>query len=45
MTIERTIQGIRISTIHNGYLVTRQYIGYSKIESVRLFKLYIKEVI
>lgn len=43
MTVERTINGyIRVSTIHNGYLVSQLYIGYSKSESLRLFKQYIK---
>jgi hypothetical protein len=44
MTIERTIQGIRISTIHKGYLVTQHYIGYSKREATKLFKRHIREI-
>jgi hypothetical protein len=34
MTIERTFQGAwRISKVIDGYLVTRQYMGYSKREA------------
>lgn len=42
MTIEKTLQGYRISTMHQGYLITRLYIGYSKKEAIQQFKLYIK---
>lgn len=39
MTIEKTFQGAwKISAIINGYLVTRQYMGYTKKEAIRLFK-------
>lgn len=39
MTIEKTFQGAwRISTIHNEYLVTRQYFFCSKREAVAEFK-------
>ena len=39
MTIERTFQGAyRISAIVNGYLVTKQYMGYTKQEAIQAFK-------
>jgi hypothetical protein len=39
MTIERTFQGAyKISANVNGYLVTRQYMGYTKREAIELFK-------
>jgi hypothetical protein len=39
MTIERTFQGAyKISDIINGYLVTRQYMGYTKREAIQAFK-------
>ena len=39
MTIERTFQGAyKISAIVNGYLVTKQYMGYTKREAVEAFK-------
>lgn len=41
MTVERTVQGYRISSVHNGYLVTRHYIGYSIKDAKKLFKIYI----
>lgn len=44
MSIEKTLQGIRISIIHKGYRVSRLYMGYSKTESVRLFKEYLKTI-
>lgn len=44
MSIEKTLQGIRISTIYKGYRVSRLYMGYSKTESVRLFKEYLKTI-
>lgn len=44
MTIERTFQGaIKISAIVNGFLVTRQYFGYTKREAIKLFKNEIKK--
>lgn len=42
MTIERTFQGLRISTIHKDQYVTMHYIGYSKKEAVRLFKEHLR---
>lgn len=43
MTIERTFQGAyRISAIVNGYLVYKQYMGYTRKESIRAFKEFIK---
>lgn len=44
MTIERTIQGIRLSTIHKGYLVTQHYIGYTRKEAKQLFRQYLREL-
>jgi hypothetical protein len=39
MTIEKTFQGAyRISAIVNGYLVTRQYMGYTKKQAIEAFK-------
>ena len=39
MTIDRTFQGAyRISAIVNGYLVSKQYIGYTKREAIQAFK-------
>jgi hypothetical protein len=39
MTIERTYQGAwRISGIVDGYLVTRQFFGYTKKEAIAAFK-------
>lgn len=45
MTIERTFQGAyRISAIVNGYLVSKQYIGYTKREAIQAFKQETKNV-
>jgi hypothetical protein len=39
MTIERTFQGAwRISGMIDGYLVTRQFFGYTKKEAIAAFK-------
>lgn len=39
MTIEKTFQGAwKISAIVRGYLVTKQYFGYSKRAAVEHFK-------
>lgn len=39
MTIEKTFQGAwRVSNMVNGYLVTRQFFGYTKKEAVAAFK-------
>ena len=39
MTIERTLQGAwRISALINGYLVTRQFMGYTRREAIQAFK-------
>lgn len=44
MTIEKNREGAYvISDIVSGYLVTRSYYGYTKRESVRLFRTYIRE--
>ena len=39
MLVERINGGWCISDIINGYLVTRRYFGYTKRESMRLFKV------
>lgn len=39
MTIERTFQGAwRISGMIDGYLVTRQFFGYTKKEAIAAFQ-------
>jgi len=39
MTIERTFQGAwRVSGMVNGYLVTRQFFGYTKKQALAAFK-------
>ena len=39
MIVEKTFQGaLRISELIGGQLVTRQYLGHSKREALRLFK-------
>jgi hypothetical protein len=39
MTIERTFQGAyRITGTVNGYLVSKQYFGYTKREALAAFK-------
>ena len=43
-SVERTFQGIRVSTVHDGYYVHQHYIGYSQKEAVELFKQYLNEV-
>lgn len=44
MSIERTFQGAyKISAIVNGYLVTKQYMGYTKREAVQAFKEFTKQ--
>jgi hypothetical protein len=43
MTIEKTFQGAwRISTMHNGYLVSHQFMGYTKKDAIQAFKQIIK---
>lgn len=42
MSIERTIQGIRISAIVNGHRVSMHYIGYTKRQAVSEFKAHIR---
>jgi hypothetical protein len=43
MTIVKTIQGAyRISDIVNGQLVEMQYFGYTKRESLKMFKEHIR---
>ena len=44
MTIERTFQGAyKISAIVNGYLVSKQYMGYTKREAIQAFKEFTKQ--
>ena len=44
ITIERTFQGAyKISAIVNGYLVSKQYMGYTKREAVQAFKEFTKQ--
>ena len=38
MLIERINGGWCISDIIEGYLITRRYFGYTKSESIRMFK-------
>ena len=39
MTATKTFQGAwRISAVHNGYLVSRQYFGYTKREAIAQFR-------
>lgn len=39
LSIEKTFQGAwRISAMVNGYLVSEQYMGYTKREAVAMFK-------
>jgi len=43
MSIEKTFQGAyKISQIYKGYLVSRQYFGYTKKQAISLFKQYLK---
>jgi hypothetical protein len=45
MTVEKTFQGMyRISTIYKSCLVTQLYMGYSKRESIQLFKQYLASI-
>lgn len=45
MTISKIYNGfIKIETIHNGYLITRKYQGYTLAEAKKLFKEYIKSL-
>lgn len=45
MSIERTREGgWVVSDIIGGYLVTRQYYGYTKREALQLFRQYAKTV-
>jgi hypothetical protein len=44
MTIERTFQGAwRISDMVDGYIVTRQFFGYTKKEAIAAFRGAIRE--
>ena len=42
MSVERTTQGIRISTIYKGKFVSMHYIFYTKREAIREFKQHLK---
>ena len=37
MSIEKTFQGWRLSTMHKGYRFSRHYIGYTKAQAIHLF--------
>jgi len=44
MTVERTIQGYRVSTIKFNRLVSMHYIGYTRKEAVEEFREFLKEL-
>jgi len=41
ITIEKTFQGIRLTTILFDRLIHKHYIGYSKRDAIREFKEYL----
>ena len=44
MSIEKTFQGAyKISALVNGYLVSKQYMGYTKREAIQAFKEFTKQ--
>ena len=44
MSIEKTFQGAyKISAVINGYLVSKQYMGYTKREAIQAFKEFTKQ--
>jgi hypothetical protein len=45
MTIEQTMQGIRVSDIIFNQRVSMHYIGYSKKQAKRRFKEYIQTIL
>ena len=44
ISVERTHNGLVLSTMHNGYYVHRLYQGYTKREAIEAFKDYLKEL-
>jgi len=40
--VERTHNGLSISAVYNGYLVSRLYLDYTKAEAVSRFVEYLK---
>jgi hypothetical protein len=38
VTVERTLQGWRVSAMLKGYRVSKHYIGYTKRDAIRMFK-------
>ena len=43
MLIEKTVNGLLLSDVVNNQYIKKLYIGYSKRESIKLFKNYKKE--
>ena len=44
MNLEQTLNGLKITDIIGNQLISRLYIGYSKEESIKLFKEYKKQL-
>ena len=44
MNLEKTTNGFKITDIIGNQLISRLYIGYSKRESIKLFKQYKKQL-
>tara|TARA_R100000664_G_scaffold8961_1_gene14756 strand:- start:292 stop:426 length:135 start_codon:yes stop_codon:yes gene_type:complete len=44
MNLEQTPNGLKITDIIGNQLISRLYIGYSKKESIKLFKQYKKQL-
>jgi len=44
MNVEQTHNGLKITDIIGNQLISRLYIGYSKKESIKLFKEYKKQL-
>lgn len=45
MTIEKTIQGIRISDIIGMSRMSRHYIGYTKAQAIRTWNFEVKQLL
>jgi hypothetical protein len=43
MTIEKTIQGIRITDMINKQFITRHFIGYTKVQAIKKFNNEVKQ--
>ena len=43
MTIETTMQGYLISTMHKGARVSMHYIGYTRKEAMQAFRQYLED--